>query len=216
MEGTQAKDRLYRAACDLFVEKGFRDTTVRDIANRAGVNSGLMHYYYKSKRNIALDIVEKMAFEAQKIIERDVDRMASPALFLGLIMRLTLYFLYSDVNARFYTDCLKEDILEEAAIPKCMEILGLMNRQFGTGLKRQDLMLIQSIAIGAQRTMILKKQEGIVDYPLEVMGELEYRILLSFFSLERSTIGHLTENCSRMAQAMYAGNTRFTDIRNLI
>jgi AcrR family transcriptional regulator len=215
MDGMRAKEKLYHAACDLFVEKGFKGTTVRDIANQAGVNSGLWHYYYKSKRNIAFDIMEKMFHAVIKIASAADYRGASSALLHGIRMRLNLYFLYSEANAKFYTDCLKEDIFEEVAIPKCTEIIGVINREFGSQHTHQDLMLVQSIAINAQRTMILKRQEGLIDYSLETMAALEYKLFLSFFSLEPDEIVRLNRECSYITDSLVSDNTRLTDIRNL-
>ncbi len=43
------KDKLLAAASDVFVEKGFRDSTVAEICNRAGANISAVSYYFGSK-----------------------------------------------------------------------------------------------------------------------------------------------------------------------
>ena len=57
-----AKERILRAARELFAENGFRDTTVRDIAKRAGVNGAAINYYFASKEALYAAIFEE-AFE---------------------------------------------------------------------------------------------------------------------------------------------------------
>ena len=57
-----AKDQILRAARELFAEKGFRDTTVREIARRAGVNGAAINYYFASKESLYVAIFEE-AFE---------------------------------------------------------------------------------------------------------------------------------------------------------
>ena len=37
-ENTKTQERILRVACDVFAEKGFRTTTVRDICRQAEVN----------------------------------------------------------------------------------------------------------------------------------------------------------------------------------
>src|ERR687887_113352 len=39
-------------ALALFRERGFEETTIRDIANRAGLSLGAAYYYFKSKEAI--------------------------------------------------------------------------------------------------------------------------------------------------------------------
>ncbi len=43
------KDKLLAAASDVFVDKGFRDSTVAEICNRAGANISAVSYYFGSK-----------------------------------------------------------------------------------------------------------------------------------------------------------------------
>jgi len=46
--------KIYQAAMELFREKGFEETTMRDIAAKAGVAVGGAYYYYSSKDAIVL------------------------------------------------------------------------------------------------------------------------------------------------------------------
>lgn len=56
-----AEKQIIEAARQLFFEKGFAATTVRDIAGKAEVNLALLHYYFRTKDNI-FEIVFKDAF----------------------------------------------------------------------------------------------------------------------------------------------------------
>lgn len=48
----EVEQKLIDAARELFYEKGFSGTTVRDIAGKAGVNLALLHYYFRTKDKI--------------------------------------------------------------------------------------------------------------------------------------------------------------------
>ena len=54
-----AKEQILRAARTLFAERGFRDTTVREIARRAGVNGAAINYYYDSKEALYVAVFEE-------------------------------------------------------------------------------------------------------------------------------------------------------------
>ncbi len=70
---TGDKERaLIEAAIELFLEKGFRRTTVQDIARRAGVAVGTVYVYYKDKvavvRRVAHAFAERHAEFADRIL----------------------------------------------------------------------------------------------------------------------------------------------------
>lgn len=47
---TEAK--IKQAAHQVFLEKGFSETTIRDVAKEAGSNIALVNYYFRSKKNL--------------------------------------------------------------------------------------------------------------------------------------------------------------------
>src|SRR4051812_41274152 len=55
------KDKILIAARELFEEKGFDFTTVRDIASRADVNVALINYYFGSKDLLLASLIEEMS-----------------------------------------------------------------------------------------------------------------------------------------------------------
>src|SRR5919206_22851 len=46
---SSTRDRIEHAALRLFVEKGIAETSIRDIAQRAGIADGALYRHYKSK-----------------------------------------------------------------------------------------------------------------------------------------------------------------------
>lgn len=52
--------KIYEAAMELFREKGFEETTMRDIAGKAGVALGGTYYYFSSKDAIVLAFYREM------------------------------------------------------------------------------------------------------------------------------------------------------------
>src|SRR5437660_10111520 len=52
--------KIYEAAMEMFREKGFEETTMRDIAGKAGVALGGACYYYSSKDASVLALYREM------------------------------------------------------------------------------------------------------------------------------------------------------------
>jgi AcrR family transcriptional regulator len=50
----ETRDRILDAALRLFRERGFDETTMRDVATEAGVATGAAYYYYRSKEDLVL------------------------------------------------------------------------------------------------------------------------------------------------------------------
>ena len=50
--GSERRSALVQLAADMFAERGFRATTVRDIAEAAGMLSGSLYHHFDSKESI--------------------------------------------------------------------------------------------------------------------------------------------------------------------
>lgn len=46
------EDKILEAANTIFLEKGFDGARMQDIANEAGINKALLHYYFRSKEKL--------------------------------------------------------------------------------------------------------------------------------------------------------------------
>ena len=65
----ELRERLFRAALDLFAKKGFSETTVEDITNAADVGKGTFFNYFPSKEHILLAFGEMQLEQLQNAIE---------------------------------------------------------------------------------------------------------------------------------------------------
>lgn len=73
-ESAMAKNRvrIQSAALHLFTRKGFHGTSVREIANRAGVSMGNLYTYYDTKEEIFVDLVHLLGGKMEAIRQREL------------------------------------------------------------------------------------------------------------------------------------------------
>ncbi|MDZ7635635.1 MAG: helix-turn-helix domain-containing protein [Bacteroidales bacterium] len=46
---SHTKEKIFLAASEIFEEKGHSGARMQEIADRAGINKALLHYYFRSK-----------------------------------------------------------------------------------------------------------------------------------------------------------------------
>ncbi len=64
---------LIAAAGELFAARGTTSVSVREIADRAGVNHGLIHHYFNSKQGLVDATLDELAAHATKSLEHGID-----------------------------------------------------------------------------------------------------------------------------------------------
>ena len=85
-----SRERILTRALDIFSERGFDGTTTREIAARAGVNLGLIKYYFDSKEKLWRAAIDRMfgsLWEAlgQNVSPRLGDRAGMAELLRGCV-----------------------------------------------------------------------------------------------------------------------------------
>jgi AcrR family transcriptional regulator len=95
----ETRTRILEAALDLFRERGFDATTMRDIARESGVALGATYYHFESKEAIVLAFYEMAKEDLHEPLEAAVDRATSLA--DGFCALLETKFAYYTPNKKF-------------------------------------------------------------------------------------------------------------------
>lgn len=95
------KDKVLYAAARLFLEKGYKKTTIRDIADFAGVNRGSVTFAFEAKETILLPLVkfvlEGQFARAKKIIS---EKTNDPVLYYAVETVMQLHMAESSEQIR--------------------------------------------------------------------------------------------------------------------
>lgn len=66
-EDINVEHRILESAADIFEEKGFAGARMQQIADHAGINKALLHYYFRTKEHLfekVFLIVAKKPFQS--------------------------------------------------------------------------------------------------------------------------------------------------------
>ena len=77
MTGRSRREELLDIAAELFAQRGFKNTTVRDIADAAGILSGSLYHHFDSKESMVDEILSSFQTELfrtyDEILASDLD-----------------------------------------------------------------------------------------------------------------------------------------------
>jgi AcrR family transcriptional regulator len=93
----EATEAILDAAEDLLVDVGYARITTRRLAERAGVNQGLVHYYFGSMEEVLLQAVERFT---SRLVERQRSMYASDAPFIEK-WRAAMSYLEEDSDSGY-------------------------------------------------------------------------------------------------------------------
>ncbi|MBK0866549.1 MAG: TetR family transcriptional regulator [Saccharopolyspora sp.] len=76
--GSQRRAELLAIAADLFAERGFVVTTVREIADAAGILSGSLYYHFDSKESMVDEILREFLDFQQRLYDEVLHEKTDP------------------------------------------------------------------------------------------------------------------------------------------
>jgi TetR/AcrR family transcriptional regulator len=93
-----ARIRLFDAAVKLFSEKGYANTSVREIVELAGVSKPILYYYFKSKEGIFHSIMDYALRQQEQMLAEVLKRSGTVMDRLIYLYRIMYQALMEDRN----------------------------------------------------------------------------------------------------------------------
>ena len=151
----KTREKILKVATKLFARKGFDGARVDEIAKKAGVNKALIYYYFKSKKEILEEIMERFLEESlrrkQKMLEGP-EQMDKEELIQSSSERIfDLYKGNEDVLRIIITEELKSE-KKQWPLFQLLD-MGLadglkMARDVGLGIKNKDTIVRAAFYFG--------------------------------------------------------------------
>ena len=89
----EAKNRIREAATEMFLEEGYKNTKMTEIARKLGVSKGALYQYYNSKEALLLDVLNGDQFRRSSIFndmtQKQLPELSSKKIFDKMIHSTT-------------------------------------------------------------------------------------------------------------------------------
>ncbi len=100
---TERRAQILRAARAIFIERGYLEARVEDIAKRAGLSKGAVYFYFTSKREVFDALVdEELAVTASFLAEAERDERPATIKMIDLGRKYLDYFAGLKTPPRFF------------------------------------------------------------------------------------------------------------------
>lgn len=213
-EKEQRKNDIIDAAEEIFFSKGFDQSTMDDVAQKAELSKGTLYLYFKSKEDLylgitqrGLQILEGMFFKAAGNQHKGIDQIYAIGLaYCEFAKKHTNYFLsmmrfHSDILGKIVEDSLLES--HHLAGEKVLEICAnALRRGIEDGSIRSDINPLKTaIILWGQTTGTLQLSMKLEKYMADKFKTFHIKgikdIVTSSLDLTRSALVNLTTGGKR-------------------
>ncbi|MEO8760146.1 MAG: TetR/AcrR family transcriptional regulator [Bacteroidia bacterium] len=110
-------NNIIAAATDLFIEVGYLNVTIEQIAKRANISKGLLYNYFSGKEDLLKNIIDKILIEMAEI-SNEILNATNPSQKVELIIKTTFKLLRE--KSEFWRTIMP--VITQKAISEKMEV----------------------------------------------------------------------------------------------
>ena len=78
MKQNDSRERLIKAGIDLFYKKGYPNTTIRDIGEKAHISTSVIYHYFKDKEEVLFEIIQIAGDDLFKLLHDIIEEEKDP------------------------------------------------------------------------------------------------------------------------------------------
>ena len=154
-QGLERKTQLIDAAAELFAERGYDETRIVDIVERAGVAKGLFYWYFDNKAALFRDLVEENRLRLRRAQGAAIDPTAEPLQRIHQGARASVAYMSS--HAHFFSlieveniDKQFTDVLRQGTEVHANDVCALVAEGIAEGtIRDEDPLLLAYGVVGA-------------------------------------------------------------------
>jgi len=142
---TERRSQILRAARAVFIEKGYLAARVEDVAERAGLSKGAVYFYFDSKRELFMALVQEEHEQTYSFLDlAEEDGRPGIVKLLDLGQKYLDYFAGLKSPPRFFLMMCEQGIRDDEIREECQAV----HQQFVDAAAR---ILAQGMAEGSIR-----------------------------------------------------------------
>ncbi len=182
--GAATRRRIYEVAKRLFYEKGVKATSYTDICEAADVNRGLIPYYFKSKSNIAMQVLEEFVDSMEAAVDARwaPDEMVQPERNMMIELLMFRLLVQDDALCRFYSEMLTESAYTATTLRIQTTVMETLVSGAETGIDPASLRTVIAMVQGTENELVRLVYSNMLEESIESMVRRDIRCC--FFLLD--------------------------------
>lgn len=120
---TERKSQILRSARAVFIEKGYLAARVEDVAKRAGLSKGAVYFYFPSKRDLFMALVQEEHEKTYGFLDQaETDHRPAAVKLLDLGQKYLDYFAGLKSPPRFFLMMCEQGIRDDEIREECQAV----------------------------------------------------------------------------------------------
>lgn len=207
----ETKQNIFDCAKSLFYGKGYYNTSIGNISEAANVNRALVAYYFQSKGNLALQIVNQFNTTIAGEITQKLNQSSEPVnplvLFSVETMAFNSFRRLNENYRRFMKEVSLENILTlgEGWVAKNLRgnnIYDYLEETYGIRLSKAEKQIYQNSLSSIISGLIIVHSEGQIDCSHQYIAEKECEMYFKIIGLESSEIFSIIQQSKIIFESM--------------
>jgi AcrR family transcriptional regulator len=164
---TNSKNKISYVALSLFVKRGIKSTTTKEIAKKAGIAEGTIYKHFKSKNDLALELfTSNMDMFREKLLENTSNYTDPKEILKALVQS---FFHFAKDQPKSYSYIMEGHSTELKKIPKERpKPKDIFTKAINLGIEKGDFREIDenlgtALVIGMITRTILFLNNGFID-----------------------------------------------------
>lgn len=198
----QQKAKILRCAHRLFLSQGLGATTTREIATAAGIQKGLLHYYFPKKDDIVSAMFQGILeglFDHLSARARDLDGFS---FYAALNLLLVTFLTSEDGPGAYLAEISEHRAATELKIRMLSDIASRVAEEKELDLPEYPVFLAVAASVGAETELFLNIQSKQVRLTYEKLATLGNKIFLTLLKIPEGEITVINRKARAVVEAI--------------
>lgn len=194
------RKNILKTSFDLFKNKGYNNTTTREIAQASGIRKGLLHYYYNQKEDIIIEIYDNILTSLNNLVNREYSDKINGCTYYAV---LNILYFRTMSSRPYLTDLLSEMMLShnltqikiEKSVKSCFSII----QKYKIEVTEYQFFLATIVASGAEAELLSNIRQKKIKMTYDKLATTVNKILFTMLKISDKDIKKSNDDAMKFA-----------------
>lgn len=197
------KNNILKCSFALFKEKGYNNTTTREIADASEIRKGLLHYYYNQKEDIIIEMYDNILTTLNNFVDRECIENIRGCTYYAVLNVLYYRIMSSET---YLSDLLSEimvlrnltQIKIEKSVKSCFRII----KKYKLPFTEYQLFLATIVATGAEAELLSNIKGKNIKMTHDKLATTINKLLFTMLKIGENEIKEINEEALKIADTI--------------